>query len=297
MAWCTATKHALWVELFKARWLWRRRQDNPNYILASTPGRSEFVGFLPGRDPRSLYINTDARDYEGVYEDKTIAEISGDEVDNCYLSEALGRLIQPRIAHEKAKVERARLANYDRYTYDDPLNDPRFSGPASRQRVNPRVPVVRTPQDATVASPERGSQTTKSLPTARTGAPGALENGKAAASRLQSIVADETATKNTAAPLAATDSSGHVNEPGILIATGSGATDTPPLSHSKQTRIMTGQHPLTPQRSQSVLPDESTCAIEPVSHSTSTHGHRQGGKPDPVMSTEAVTLELTPWRY
>ena len=64
--------------------------------MESSPGQTELCPlqypwsfrvreFLPGRDPKSFYINTGGSRYRGVHKDGAIAEISGDEVDSCSL--------------------------------------------------------------------------------------------------------------------------------------------------------------------------------------------------------------------
>ena len=131
------------VELIKARWLWHRREANPAFRLTTSPARWNFVLFLPGRDLKSVYINTDGSKYRGIYEDISVAEIPGNKVDNCSLSEALRRLVRRQIAHEEAKKVRMRLINYNIYAYDDPIDDRSRLEPAPPQRVNPRVPVLR----------------------------------------------------------------------------------------------------------------------------------------------------------
>lgn len=103
-----------------------------------------------------------------------VAKIPGDEVDNCSLSEALEPLVRRRVAHEEAKMERRKLASYTLYAYDDPLEDKSLLETATPQRVNPRVPVVRTTQNPNPNHLENEPQALKSLPRARRGAAGAL---------------------------------------------------------------------------------------------------------------------------
>ena len=135
------------IELFKARWLWHRRAANPVYTPKNTPHHPDFLNFIPGRDPKSIYIGSDAKEYQGSFKDCTTAEISCDEVDNCSLSEALKRLVRRHLAHEQENHERDMLTSYGAYVDDDQLKDPSDFGPASPRRVNPQVPVVRTTQD------------------------------------------------------------------------------------------------------------------------------------------------------
>ena len=93
------------VELWKARWLWNRRDANPNYHPKNTPGRVEFIKYLPGRYPKAIFLQPEDRNYRGLYEDNTVGEISSDEVDDCSLSEVLERLDARAVAHEQLKAQ------------------------------------------------------------------------------------------------------------------------------------------------------------------------------------------------
>ena len=269
------------VELFKARWLWNRRDANPNYIPKNTPHRSEFISFIPGRDPKSLYINTETRDYWGKFEDGTTAEISGDEVDDCSLSEALNRLVRRRIAHEEAKNERERLASYNAYLDDDgPLNDPSDYGPASPRRVNPQVPVVRTTQDP---------------PKAREGPSGDVQNGKAAKSNPPRDIADRTAafkTKDPTAPPAAAQNPDKGDKPSSQPTTRSRTTQLPPLSSSARSHVDT-KISNSPSKTTSYTPDKPSSSKD-QGHSPSTKDIPKGKNLAPVTTSGPAALKSAP---
>ena len=211
------------IELFKARWLWNRRQANPNYVLNDSPGRPEFIGYLPGRDPKSLYVNTDGSRYRGKYMDGTVAEIPSDEVDNCSLSQALTRLVQRRVAHEDAKRERVRLITYNHYAYDDPLDDPRLSEPAAPARVNPRVPVLRMTQGPGPNTSKSGSQLSEA---ARRDAPSLTAAGieEAESTHAPNGVTDQAGARDESTTFEDTS----IDSPGNLTSKGSDAPATAP---------------------------------------------------------------------
>ena len=216
------------IELFKARWLWNRRQENPNYVLKIAPAHSEFVGFIPGRDPKSLYLDTDGSRYRGYYEDGTAAEIPSDEVNDCSLSEALATLVRRRVAHEEAVKERARLANYTHYAYDDPLDDPRLSEPAAPRRVRPRVPVVRTLQDITPGKLKNGSQIPERLAKAQREIFTSHEHGAAELSNTPRRMGDQADIED----VVASPSRASLGSPRNLSSKESGATNTAPPQDS-----------------------------------------------------------------
>ncbi len=93
------------VELWKARWLWNRRDANPNYHPKNTPGRIEMIKYFPGRYPKAIFLQPEDRNYRGLYDDNTVGEISSDEVDDCSLSEVLERLDARAVAHEQLKAQ------------------------------------------------------------------------------------------------------------------------------------------------------------------------------------------------
>lgn len=93
------------LELWKARWLWNRRETNPNYILKHTPGRSDMLQYLPGRYPKAIYLQPEDKNYRGLFDDRTIGEISSDEVDSCSLTKLLGRLDASAVAHQQLMAE------------------------------------------------------------------------------------------------------------------------------------------------------------------------------------------------
>ncbi len=94
------------VELWKARWLWNRRNVNPNYALKNIAGRTDMIQYLNGRYPKAIYLQPENRNYRGLFDDNTIGEITSDEVDGCSLSEVLGRLDAFAVAHEQLKATR-----------------------------------------------------------------------------------------------------------------------------------------------------------------------------------------------
>lgn len=268
------------IELFKARWLWNRREANPNYIPKNTPHRSEFISFIPGRDPKSLYINTETKDYQGKFEDGTTAEIPGDEVDNCSLSEALNRLVRRRMAHEEAKNEREKLASYGAYPDDGPLNDPSDFGPASPRRVNPQVPVIRTTQDP---------------PKARERPSGDVQNDKAAKSNPPRDIADRTAaskTNDATAPPAKVHNPAKGDKPSDLATTRSRATKSPPLSGPARSHVDTKT---SNDLSEAIgyTSDKSTSSKDP-GYSASTKDIQMVKNPAPVTTIGAVTVRSTP---
>lgn len=63
-----------------------------SYRLKNTPGRAEFLSFFPTPDGKAVYLQEEDRDYKGELDDVTRAEISGDKVDDCTLTELLQRL-------------------------------------------------------------------------------------------------------------------------------------------------------------------------------------------------------------
>ena len=86
------------------------------------------------------------REYRGRLEDGSIAEISGDAVDNCTLTQLLEKLAFRHFAHlSVANRQRAaaKLVSYNAYPYENPLEDPGLDGPCHPSKVNPRVPVLR----------------------------------------------------------------------------------------------------------------------------------------------------------
>lgn len=92
------------IELWKARWLWNRRDANPDYVLTKAPGRTDMIQYLPGRYPRAIYLQPEDRNYRGLFDDNTVGEISSDEVDDCGLAEVLERLDAFAVAHEQLKA-------------------------------------------------------------------------------------------------------------------------------------------------------------------------------------------------
>lgn len=93
------------IELWKARWLWNRRDANPNYAMTLTAGKEELLQYLPGRHPKAIYLQRDDRNYRGLFDDNTIGEISSDEVNDCSLTVVLERLDAFAVAHERLKAQ------------------------------------------------------------------------------------------------------------------------------------------------------------------------------------------------
>lgn len=268
------------TELFKARWLWNRREANPNYIPKNTPHHSDFLGFILGREPKSIYINAETKDYGGKFADGTTAEIPGDEVDNCSLSEALNRLVRRRIAHEEAKNERERLASHNAYRDDGPLNDPSDYGPASPRRVNPQVPIIRTTQDP---------------PKAREGPPGDIQNNKAAKSNPPKDIADRTdasKTKDSTAPPAKVHSPDKGDRPSSQASTRSRATKSPPPSGSPSSLVDT-KTSNNPSKATGYTSDKPTGSKD-QGQSASTKDIQKGERPAIGTVTGAAPLKSAP---
>ena len=98
-----------------------------------------------------------------------MAQISGDEVDGCTLTELLDKLNMRHFTHLSIANRRTALerqANYNVYPSDDPNEDPKGNEPSHPSRVNPKVPVLRTSQ-AVDGKPSRvasnGPATTNSI--------------------------------------------------------------------------------------------------------------------------------------
>lgn len=144
---CSTKHHGL--ELWKARYLGARRAADPFYIPKNTPGRTEFLQYFSGKDGKSVYLSREDRDYEGRLEDETLAEISGDEVDDCSLTQLLEKLSMRNFTHlsiANRRTAAAKLANYNAYPYENPDEDPEGNKPCHPSRVNPKVPKLRISQ-------------------------------------------------------------------------------------------------------------------------------------------------------
>ena len=143
---CSTKQHGL--ELWKARCLAALRAADPFYIPMNTPGRADFLMYFASPDGKALYLTRDARDYRGRLDDGTVAEIPGDEVDGCTLTELMSKLnmrhfTQPSI-REGQTLERQ--VKYNAHPYDDP--NEKGNEPSHPSRINPRVPVLRISQAA-----------------------------------------------------------------------------------------------------------------------------------------------------
>ena len=142
---CSTKKHGL--ELWKARYLAGLRAANPYYIPMNTPGRADFLMYFASPDGKALYLARDARDYRGRLDDGTVAEIPGDEVDGCTLTELMNKLnmrhfTRPSIPEGQTALDRQ--AKYNAYPYDDPNEE--GNEPSHPSRINPKVPVLRFSQ-------------------------------------------------------------------------------------------------------------------------------------------------------
>ena len=137
------------LELWKARCLAALRAADPFYIPMNTPGRADFLMYFPSPDGKAVYLSRDARDYRGRLDDGTVAEIPGDEVDGCTLTELMNKLnmrhfTQPSVPEGQTALERQ--AKYTAHPYDDPSEED--NEPSHPSRINPRVPVLRISQAA-----------------------------------------------------------------------------------------------------------------------------------------------------
>ena len=142
---CSTKQHGL--ELWKARCLAALRAANPAYIPMNTPGRADYIIYFASPDGKAVYLSRDARDYRGRLDDGTVAEIPGDEVDGCTLTELMAKLNMrhftlPSIADQQIAPERQ--ASYNAYPYDDPNEE--GNEPSRPSRINPKVPVLRISQ-------------------------------------------------------------------------------------------------------------------------------------------------------
>ncbi|KAK3178058.1 hypothetical protein OEA41_000190 [Lepraria neglecta] len=57
-----------------------------------------------GRDSKTFYLNVTTRDYNGYYDDGTLAQLDSDEVSNCSLDDVMINMNQHNYAHVQAQV-------------------------------------------------------------------------------------------------------------------------------------------------------------------------------------------------
>ena len=141
---CSTKHHGL--ELWKARYLGALIAADPSYRPKNTPGRAEFLSFFPTPDGKAVYLQEEIRDYKGELDDGTRAEISGDKVDNCTLTELLQKLIMhnfTRLAIAYRQNAAAGLVNKYTSVHRNLDDDPDANEPSLPSRIQPRVPKLR----------------------------------------------------------------------------------------------------------------------------------------------------------
>ena len=129
------------VALWKARWLWNRRNENPRYVLRHIADRTDMLQYIPGRYEKTTFLQPEDQSYRGLFDDNTFGEISSNEVDGCSLTEVLERLDAFAFAYEQRmaaqKLAQKAAADERRAEFDRKMNEK--ADRKHRQRARKRI--------------------------------------------------------------------------------------------------------------------------------------------------------------